>query len=372
MHIVDRGILNRGAAGSPRAVSTFPAVATLPDGSLLATYRVGTNKDTADGTVEFRRSHDNGRTWSEPTAPLERTIQGVQGSISVAYVTPLSDEHLIMVACWVDRQSYPGKPLFNEETEGCLPMHVLLADSYDMGEHWGPWRVLPCPDDVGPASLTNPVLKLPSGRLAVCVETNKHYHDTSRWMQRVVYLFSDDSGKTWSSPHTVSQDPTARIFYWDQRAALDPQGRVITFSWTYDRETSKYQNVHRQVSEDEGKTWSKPEDLGFADQPSRPAVMPDGRMVLAWVDRFGSRSIRSRIAQSGTSPFTANSEITLYDHSSATPLKAHTDTGNLLVQMEMWNFGLPYAELLPNGEVIVVYYEGTVETMQISWVKLSL
>jgi len=372
MQIVERGILNRGEPGGARAVSTFPALVTLPDGSLLATYRVGSTKDSADGTVELRRSQDGGRTWSEPVVPLDRVVENKQGSISVAYVTPLSEHHWIMVACWVDRQTYPGKPLFNEQTEGCLPMHVLLTDSHDMGQTWGPVRILPCPDDVGPASLTNPVLKLPSGRLAVSIETNKHYGDTSQWMQRVVYFYSDDLGQNWSRPHTVSQDPAARIFYWDQRAALDPQGKIVSFSWTYDRDTSEYLNIRRRISEDEGKTWTAPEDLGFADQPSNPAVLPDGRFVLAWVDRFGSRSIRARLAKSGTGPFTADSEIPLYEHSPSATLKAHADTGNLLAQIEMWSFGLPFAAALPDGDVLVVFYEGTTPSMQISWVRLSV
>ena len=37
-----------------------------------------------------------------------------------------------------------------------------------------------------------------------------------------------------------------------------------------------------------------PTDLGFADQPGHPAMLADGSVVMAWVDRFGTRSIRAR------------------------------------------------------------------------------
>ena len=373
MEIIERGILNRGQASTARAVSTCPALTSLPDGTLLATYRVGSEKDTADGTVEFRRSQDGGRSWSEPVAPLERTVNGIQGSVSVAQITPLSDQHLIMSALWVDRETYPRKPLFNEQTEGCLPMQVLLADSTDMGHTWSPWRILPCPEELGPPSITNPILNLSSGRLAVSIETNKTYEDSSRWFQRVVYLFSDDLGQNWSDPHTVSQDPSGRIFNWDQRTAVDPQGRLFSFTWTFDQETAKYLNIHRRQSNDEGQTWSAPEDLGFADQPSVPAVLPDGRFVLAWVDRFGSRTIRARLAGSGDAVFEEESEVVLYEHDPPTTefRSDHTDTGELLGQMGVWNFGLPYVHALPDDNVMVVYYEGDKDVMQISWVRIA-
>ena len=53
-------------------------------------------------------------------------------------------------------------------------------------------------------------------------------------------------------------------------------------------------NIHRRVSSDGGHTWSAPEDIGVTDQAAHPAVLPDGRTVLAWVDRFQSQSIKAR------------------------------------------------------------------------------
>jgi hypothetical protein len=39
--------------------------------------------------------------------------------------------------------------------------------------------------------------------------------------------------------------------------------------------------------------------------------------------------------------------------------------------MSVWNFGLPFAEALPDGDVIVVYYEGTASSLKASWARLS-
>jgi len=373
LKVIEQGILNSGEAGTGRAISTGASVASPADGTLLATYRVGSTKDSADGTVELRRSVDGGRTWSDPETPFETTFDGVRGSVRLAYITWLEGDHLLAAGLWIDRTAYPGQPLFNDETEGCLPMKVLLSDSNDLGRTWSPWRELPVPEDAGPPSLTNPVLRLASGRLAISIETNKTYEDPGPWYQRVVYCYSDDQGRTWSAPVTTCQDPAARIFHWDQRAAVCPDGRIVTYSWTYDRESCRYLNIQRRFSPDEGATWSEPEDLGFADQASHPAILEDGRTVLAWVDRFGSQSIRARLAPDVDGPFPAESEVELYrlETSPGSNVGAG-DTGELLAQMGNWNYGLPYAEVLKDGDVIVVHYEGTSSAMRICWSRLSV
>jgi Neuraminidase (sialidase) len=374
MKIIERGTLNLGEPGTRRAISTFPTVTTLADGTLLASYRVGTTKDSDDETIELRRSRDGGRNWSDPVTPFTSVVDGRRGSLKVGYMTPLGGDHLIASSLWVDRQAFPGKPLFNDKTEGCLPMQVLFADSNDSGRTWSSWRVLPLPKGFGPPSLTCPILRLADGRLAVSIETNKDYLDTTRWFQHVVYCYSGDLGKTWGPPVTVCQDPTARIFHWDQRAGVLPDGRLVTFTWTYDRDETRYLNVHRRLSSDGGGTWSAGEDLGFTDQPSRPAILPDGRVVVAWVDRFQTRTIRARLAERCDAPFLPETEVVLYELSAngQDPTGKAGTTGDLLAEMGVWNFGLPYAEALPDGNVLIVYYEGVPTSMRIRWARLSL
>ncbi len=374
MKISNRGIINRGEPNTPRAFSTFPALTPLADGSLLATYRVGSSKDSADGTLELKRSDDGGQSWSTAATPFATALNGLNGSLRVGYITDLGNGHLLLAALWVDRQTYPGQPLFNEETEGCLPMEIVIADSHDLGRTWSDWRVVSVPPDVGPPSLTNPVLVLPSGRLALSIETNKTYLDRDQWLQRVVYLYSEDQGQTWSEPVTTCQDPTGRIFNWDQRAGVCPDGRVITFTWTYDRQTTQYLNIQRHLSADEGATWSAPDDLGFPDQAAHPAILPDGRVVLAYVDRFQSHSIRARLAPAADAPFDAASEVELYRQTINSPQTAagQGDTGDLLAEMGLWSFGLPFSAALPDGTVMVVYYAGDDDGMEVRWARLSL
>lgn len=388
MRIVERTTVSAAQPGTARAVATFPAVVVLADGSLLASYSIGSGKDTDDLTIELRRSTDGGATWSDPAIPFDPSVDGVRGSLKAAPITRLDGDRLIVAALWIDREAFPGQPLFHPETEGCLPMAILVADSPDAGRTWSPLRVVPTPDDLGPPSLTNPIVRLSDGTLLLSIESNKPYLDRSRWFQRVVHLRSEDDGQTWSSPHVVSEDPTGRIANWDQRGGVAPDGRIVTFTWTYDFDAVAYRNIQRRISSDGGTTWTAPEDLGVTDQPGHPAILPDGRLVMAWVDRFGTGSIRARSAAAIDAPFDAATEVIVHepDRPPAAPVAAETaaaeaagadedggTTGDALVEMGTWSYGLPYSEALPDGDVGVVYYAaGSTGGTDIRWARLRL
>lgn len=369
MQVVASGTLSRAEPGTDRANLTFPTVTCLADGTLLATLRAGDTKDSARERIEVYRSRDGGTTWAGPEHPfVAPLVDGKAGTLKLCYVTELAPGRLLAAAMWVDRTSYPGQPLFNAETEGCLPMAILLANSADNGATWSPWRHVPMPDEIGPPSLTSPILKLADGRLAMSIETNKPYPDRSKWMQRAIYRHSADGGMTWSAPATVAEDPTGTIFNWDLRCAVAPDGRIVSFAWTYDTTTTRYLSIHRRISGDGGRSWTSPEDIGVSDQAARPAIFADGSIVLAWVDRFGSQSIRARHAAELAAPFPEATDVAVYAH--PRPEATTSDTGDMLASMGLWNFGLPYAEALPDGDALVVYYAGDATALDIRWARL--
>ncbi|WDR02600.1 sialidase family protein [Devosia algicola] len=270
---------------------------------------------------------------------------------------------------WVDRDAFPDKPLFNPETEGCLPMAILLARSQDDGRTWSPFSQVPLPDELGPPSLTNPLMIMPDGTWLLSIETNKTYLDAGPWMQKAVFVRSKDQGNNWSAPFDVAVDPTGNIFNWDLRCAVAADGQIASFAWTYDKPANHYLNIHRRVTTDGGRSWSAPQDLGFTDQAGRPAVLLDGRVLLPWVDRFDRASIQMRVAENINAPFLLTSEISLHDQGDPNPQAAAT--GELLAEMGLWNFGLPYAEATPDGGAMVCYYAGTPDAMCLHWVRLS-
>ncbi len=373
MKIVERSVLSRGEPGTARAISTFGCLLQLAGGELLATCRAGSTKDSADERVTLYRSNDSGRSWTVVRQlAFDGLINGAHGSLKICYLTELEPGHVLAAGMWVDRETYPGRPLFNAQTEGCLPMFILLSDSYDGGTTWQPWRVVDLPAEIGPASLTNPIIKLAGGTLAMSIENNKQYLDSSPWQQRVVLFRSSDGGASWGEPLVSGHDPAGETFFWDQRIGVARDGRVAVFEWTYNRLTNSYHNINRAISADGGHSWSAFEDLGITDQPGHPAVLADGRLVLPWVDRFKSRSIRVGLAAGIDAQFDPACELVLYQFEQAGDTDSGSDnTGALLAEMGVWTFGLPYAEALADGDVLVVYYAGSEQAMDLHLVRLQ-
>jgi hypothetical protein len=373
MKLVDAGIVVAGTPGTARACYTFPSVVALRDGTMLATARHGQGKDGDDEAIALFADRGDGRGF-EPCHPLPPppVLAGHRGTLKLAYLTELAPGQLLAAAMWVDRTAHPGQPLFNAATEGCLPMAILLARSADNGESWSDWRAVALPAALGPPSLTSPLFRLGNGLLAMSIETNKTYLDAGPWRQKAVLLTSGDDGDTWSAPLVSAEDPTGRVFNWDLRVAAAPDGTLVSFAWTYDRPVGAYRNIHRRISHDHGASWTPPQDIGIADQAGRPAILADGRLVLAWVDRFGSRSLRVRAAQHAAAPLAADSEIVLYALEPAPPAAGDASLSAALAEMALWSYGLPSATALPDGTVIVVYYAGSANGMDICWARLAL
>jgi hypothetical protein len=371
MKLLGQGVVSAPEPGTARAVAKQCHLAGYPDGEILATYRLGASSDSEQGNAEIRRSTDGGRTWSAPETPWPTSFGGRRGTLYAPSLTVLGGEHLLACVLWVDRDAFPGREIFNPETEGCLPMKILLADSWDRGRTWTELREVAVPDDVGPPSLTSPIRRLHSGRLLLSIESNKPYLDTSRWYQRVVYLYSSDDGVSWTRPVTSCQDPTGRIRNWDQRVNVAPDGRLVTYTWTYDSELVRYEDIHRRISRDEGVSWTGPVPLGITDQAGHPAVLSDGRVVLAWTDHFETFSLRARVARSIDDGFDPSTEVVLHQAKAAMAGEG-TDGGDALLAMASWTFGSPFALPLADGTVLVSAYVGRTDAaVGISWYLLD-
>lgn len=360
MQITGAGVVFAGQLDTGRQSCAFPHVCVLPNGRWLAACRAAPTKaDMIGQHVLVSHSDDAGATWSSPTAPFSPPpVDGRPGLFRGAYLTALGGLDVLAALMWTDH-SDPTLPFFNAETEGLLDMCIFHALSRDGGRTWeAPQRMDTTPFDQ-PTPLTGPTLLLPDGQMACQFELNKHYYDPEPWRHAAVQMYSDDSGATFPRHSIAARDPADRIFYWDQRASVMPDGSILAAFWTYDTHQSTYLDIHLRRSPDEGRTWSPIWSAGFGGQPAAPVALPDGGLFMAYVDRSGAPAIRARVSRDGGLTWPQTTQITLHAPGDTAAGTNRANTQDAWSEMEKFAVGLPASALAPGGDVVTVYYAGS-------------
>ena len=372
MEVVAKGTVFAGEPGSDNQSCTFPEICVLPSGRWLCTIRATKiKKSLVDNHQLVTFSDDEGKTWSEPRAPFDPPeVDGKAGVFRTSAPTILPDGRVICAMCWVDI-SDPSLPFFNEETKGILNSMPFFSYSDDNGQSWSKPELMNTPPFDIPFTLTGGVIVLPDGTLACQVETYKHYNDTvSPWRHRSVLIYSYNSGRTWGDYVYTSGDPENRIYYWDQRPGVMTDGRILNVYWTYDTKEAKFRNIHGRESMDSGKNWSDMWDTGVQTQPAQPLQMPNGKVLMAYVDRTDVPIIKLRASDDMGRTWPKESEIVLHKGSTLQNVvkKTMTDTW---MEIADYSIGLPATERMSSGDILVVYYAGEqIDQTKIYWARV--
>ncbi len=205
MHIIDQGVIFDASMAAPEArFCTFTTLERLSDGRLLAGFRTGSAKDSADESIRILLSQDDGATWQTVCEGFGEIPPGSGGRLRAVGFTETGPGRLLGVFMWMDR-SDPSLPLASPETQGILPSKVLVAESEDGGHDWGPMREVPLLPHKGNA-VTGNILALRDGVLALPYEAWKEYHDTGPGQHHAALRLSSNGGRTW----TRSRDRSPR------------------------------------------------------------------------------------------------------------------------------------------------------------------
>lgn len=369
MQVIAKQKLFQGVADTSRATGAFTSVCVTDSGRLIVTYRTGTHKDAADGNVDLIHSDDGGATWSSPIQPFDTSHEGTPGSLRGAGVTQARDGRLLAGPMWFDR-SDPDKPLFNPQTEGLLPCRNFVYESHDDGATWSFLSVIDTSNWEGLPTYCAPIMPVNDNTLAAFLERNKTYDNTRPWHAQAVVRFSHDGGRTWPDHAVVASDPQGKRYYWDQRMCVADDDHVIDMFWTFDRELGHDVNIHMATSKDGGRSWTQPADTGLTGQIAWPAVLPDGRLLIAYIDRFGTRTIRCRVSPDMGATWPEDDVVELFAHESAEATSEQM--GDYLQDMNLWTFGHPCCRLLPDGDVGVVYYGGGGPTLDVYFARVRV
>lgn len=375
MNVIDEGVVfDATQAPRERRFCAWTNLTVLANGRLLVSFHSGSAKEAPDENVVMRLSDDEGQTWETVCAGLEPlTLDGKLGSWPSGRVTELEPGWLMGAFRWLDR-SDPRRPMVNPETTGTWPGAIFVMESTDDGRTWrDPRRV--DPGAFAAVSLMGAPLVLENGDIAIPCESWKSYYDTSYGRHHALLSISSDGGRSFEPPVVMANDPDNRLFFWDNRVAVDPNtDGLIGMFWTHDRRAQRDVNAHVAWGTPDGRTWTHPIDAGFAGQIPTPLVLPDGRVLAVYVHRHHPPSLRAVLSTDSGKMWDIEHELVYYrkEIGGEAGMGRTRNIEDYYADMRVWTFGHTQAGLLPDGDVFVVYYAGDAQSLSIRWTRIAL
>ncbi len=234
-----------------------PTTCLLEDGkTILCVYPKGHGR----GEIVYKKSIDSGLTWSDrlPTPINWKTSKEVPTLHRV--IGPDGKKRIIM---WSGL--YPSR----------------LAVSEDDGENWSPLKEA---GDWGGIVVMGFVesVGLKKGHYLAMFHDDGRFYAKNGKKTGIFTLFktcSEDGGLTWQNPEEVFK--SGEVHLCEPGFIRSPDGKRIAVLL---RENSRMKNSHIIFSEDEGKTWSSPQELPISLTGDRHIgkYAPDGRLFISF------------------------------------------------------------------------------------------
>jgi hypothetical protein len=330
----------------PLFYAAFPSVVCRKEGELLVAFRRAPDRRSFGGSVTHTdpnsylvlvRSKDGGKSWSrEPELIYSHPFGGSQDPCMVQ----LRDGSILCASyAWMPLGKEPADHLKQPVVRSgdFVFMGGYLMRSMDGGRSWqGP--ILPPPvhgearyDPFGhplPAMNRGAMCEGREGKLywAVAARTQSSPERTA-----VYLLISENKGENWNYSAVIAQDD--RVTFNETSLIQTAGGDLVAFLRTENGDDHTFLSRSR----DGGKSFVW-QDLGFQGHPHHALRLPDDRILLVYGYRHPPYGIRARVLNAECTDAATASEIVLRD-----------DGGS-------GDLGYPWAALLPDGNVLVVYY----------------
>lgn len=170
----------------------YPRLLRLQDSSIIIIY------ETRTGSIEYKRSYDNGKSWEYPVQVFSQFIySNLSGESTIVNMANAEIEQLqngdLIVGC-----NY--RPTKAE----IAPYSIVIRRSSDNGKTWLPAQVL---YNAAPRFIDGcwepSFLQLPDGELQVYFANENPYQQSEE--QEISMISSTDNGETWTkTPKTIS------------------------------------------------------------------------------------------------------------------------------------------------------------------------
>jgi len=247
-----------------------PTTCLLEDGkTILCVYPKGHGR----GEIVYKKSYDSGLTWSKRLATPKNWKTSKEVPTLHRVIGPDGKKRIIM---WSGL--YPSR----------------LAVSEDDGESWTPLNEVGDWGGIVVMGFVEPIGSQRGQYLAMFHDDGRFYAKNGKrtGIFTLFKTFSKDGGLTWNKPQTVFK--SSEVHLCEPGLIRSPDGKKIAVLL---RENSRKKNSHIIFSEDEGKTWSSPRELPLSLTGDRHIgkYAPDGRLFISFRCRSPQKSASTRI-----------------------------------------------------------------------------
>ena len=246
-----------------------PTTVTLDDGkTILCVYPKGHGR----GPIVYKRSDDGGLTWSD-RLPTPDSWATSRETPTIHKVTDVEGTQRLIL--WSGL--YPARLSISEDDGGSWSELQKVGD-------WGGIVVM---------GFVEAVRQTPGAYFAM-------FHDDGRFFSqngRATGIFdlyqtqSNDGGLTWNQPRSLYR--SSEVHLCEPGIVRSPDGATLAVLL---RENSRTKNAHIMFSDDEGKTWStpKPSTLPLTGDRHTAVYGPDGRLFISFRCRSPKASAQER------------------------------------------------------------------------------
>ncbi len=248
------------AQGTDKTYQGHPTTVLLEDGKTV--YAVWTyNHGGPCGPL--KKSTDGGRTWSE-LLPVPDNWTSVTNCPSIyRLVDPAGKARLIVFAS----QMKPKKPRI-----------MWQSISEDNGKTWSEMKTMGIKCVMPFCS----IVPIDGGKKLLAATNQRRPGDPNRYSNHVAQWISSDGGLTWGNHKVICDVPV--VIPCEPALVRSPNGKQLLCIM---RANNKKYNSLFIVSDDEGRTWSRPKEATASVTGDRHAMRyaPDGRLVICFRDR---------------------------------------------------------------------------------------
>lgn len=365
IHCRASGWVYRNPKPHLRAIHAWhPSLALLEDGRMLCAFDLGQAVEGLDYRTYLSCSDDGGRTWTEPRPLLEDPTPRL--ATHTMRIARMRCGELVGFGGRFYRDD-PEEGLTNRDTAGFVPMDLILSRSRDGGATWDrPTTIRP--PLIGPAfEICHAILELDDGRWLAPTQTWRGWNGEAPNGMKAIALVSHDRGASWTQYIDTLAGSDPEVLHFEQSVAPLPDGRLLATAWAYHEPTGATRPTPYAVSHD-GQSFGPLRQAPVRGQTAKLLALPDGRVLCAYRrdDQPGLWANLFRLDEHDR--WITLAEAPLWQGPGINRV-LDTNTSERLGSIKL---GFPQLQLLPDGDVFIVFWCYEDGVYNIRWIRLAL